>query len=45
MLFRTFDGKLLFILHRAEANGPRKPELWDVDDSGDKLVLKDRYSF
>ena len=45
MLFRTFDGKLLFILHHAEGNGPRKPEIWDVDDSGDKLVLKDRYSF
>jgi len=43
MLFRTFEGKLLFIIHHAEANGPRKPQLWDVDDSGDKLVLKERY--
>jgi hypothetical protein len=23
--------------------GPRKPQIWDVDDSGDKLVLEDRY--
>jgi hypothetical protein len=45
MLFRTFEGQLLFILHHAEANGPRKPQLWDVDDSGDKLLLKDRYRF
>jgi hypothetical protein len=45
MLFRTFEGTLLFILHHAEANGPRKPQLWNVDDSGDKLVLKDRHSF
>lgn len=43
MLFRTFEGKLLLIIHHAEGNGPRKPQLWNVDDSGDKLVLKDRY--
>jgi hypothetical protein len=23
--------------------GPRKPQIWDVDDSGDELVLEDRY--
>ncbi len=45
MLFRTFEGKLLFIIHHAEATGPRKPQLWDVDDSGDKLVLKNRFVF
>jgi hypothetical protein len=45
MLFRTFEGKLLLIIHHAEANGPRKPQIWDVDDSGDKLILKDRYVF
>ncbi len=45
MLFRTFEGKLLFLLHHAEGNGPRKPQLWNVDDSGDTLVLKDRYRF
>jgi hypothetical protein len=43
MLFRTFEGKRLFIVHHAEAKGPRKPQIWDVDDSGDKLVLKSRY--
>jgi hypothetical protein len=43
MLFKTFDGKVLFILHHVEGNGPRKPQIWDVDDSGDKLVLKGRY--
>jgi hypothetical protein len=43
MLFRTFEGKLLFIIHHAEGNGPRKPQIWNVDDSGDELVLKDRY--
>jgi hypothetical protein len=45
MLFRTFEGELLLIVHHAETNGPRKPQLWEVDDSGDKLVLKDRYRF
>jgi len=39
MLFRTFDGKLIFLVHHAEENGPRKPQYWNVDDSGDKLVL------
>jgi hypothetical protein len=43
MLFRTFEGKLLFIIHHSEGKGPRKPQIWDVDDSGDKLVLKERY--
>lgn len=43
MLFRTFDGKLLLCIHHAEGDGPRKPQLWDVDDSGDKLVLGKRY--
>ena len=42
MLFRDFDGKLLYVVHHAEGDGPRKPQLWNVDDSGDKLVLKDR---
>ena len=39
MLFRQFDGTLRYIVHHAEGNGPRKPQLWEVDDSGDKLVL------
>jgi len=43
MLFTTFEGKRLFVVHHAEPNGPRKPQLWEVDDSGDKLVLGARY--
>ena len=43
MLFTTFEGKRLFIIHHAEENGPRKPQLYEVDDSGDKLVLGERY--
>jgi hypothetical protein len=43
MLFRTFDGKLLLCIHHAEGDGPRKPQFWEVDDSGDKLVLGKRY--
>lgn len=39
MLFRQFDGTLRYIVHHSEGNGPRKPQLWEVDDSGDKLVL------
>jgi hypothetical protein len=44
MLFTTFEGKLLFVVHHAEENGARKPQLWEVDDSGDKLILGKRYS-
>jgi hypothetical protein len=43
MLFTTFEGKRLYIVHHVEGNGPRKPQLWEVDDSGDKLVLRKRY--
>jgi hypothetical protein len=28
MLFTTFEGKRLYIVHHVEANGPRKPQLW-----------------
>lgn len=43
MLFTTFEGKRLFIIHHAEGKGWRKPQLYEVDDSGDKLVLGKRY--
>ena len=39
MLFRTFDGELRYVVHHVEGDGPRKPQYWTVDDSGDKLVL------
>ena len=42
MLFRTFEGKLIYVVHHVEGNGPRKPQYWNVDDSGDKLVLLDQ---
>ena len=42
MLFRTFEGKLIYLVHHVEGNGPRKPQYWNVDDSGDKLVLLDQ---
>ena len=42
MLFKTFEGKLIYVVHHSEGNGPRKPQYWTVDDSGDKLVLGER---
>ena len=39
MLFTTFEGKRLLVIHHAEGDGPRKPQLYEIDDSGDKLVL------
>jgi hypothetical protein len=44
MLFTTFEGKRLLIIHHAEGNGPRKPQLYEVDDSGDELLLGARYN-
>lgn len=44
MIFTTFEGKRLFIIHHSEGNGPRKPQMYEIDDSGDKLVLGARYN-
>jgi hypothetical protein len=44
MIFTTFEGKRLLIIHHAEDNGPRKPQLYEIDDSGDKLILGSRYN-
>ncbi len=46
MLFRTFDGKLLISVHsHKEENGRtiRIPHLFEVDDSGDKIVVGKEY--
>jgi len=44
MMFTTFEGKRLLVIHHAEGNGPRKPRLYEIDDSGDKLTLGARYN-
>jgi len=44
MLFTTFEGKRLLSIHHSEGDGPRKPQLYEIDDSGDKLVLGARYN-
>ncbi|MBN1972961.1 MAG: family 43 glycosylhydrolase [Sedimentisphaerales bacterium] len=43
MIFTTFEGKKLFIVHHDAGTG-RKPQFYEIDDSGDKLVLGDRYN-
>ena len=43
MIFTTFEGERMLAIHHAEGDGPRKPEIWRVDDSGDKLVLGEKY--
>ncbi|MGE5426556.1 MAG: glycoside hydrolase family 43 protein [Methylococcaceae bacterium] len=43
MIFTSFEGKRLFIVHHAEGDGPRKPQIWELDDSGDKIHLGKRY--
>jgi len=44
MMFTTFEGKRLLVIHHAERDGPRKPRLYEIDDSGDKLVFGPRYN-
>jgi hypothetical protein len=44
MIFTTFEGKRLLVIHHAEEQGPRKPQLYEIDDSGDKLILGSRYN-
>ncbi len=44
MMFTTFDGKRLLVIHHAEGDGPRKPQLYEIDDSGDELVLGQEYN-
>jgi len=42
MLFRTFDGKLLMAIHshkKVEGRTIRIPHLFEVDDSGDKIIV------
>ena len=46
MLFRTFDGELLMSVHsHKDIHGHyhRVPHLFKVDDSGDKIVVKEEY--
>jgi hypothetical protein len=46
MLFRTFEGKLLMSVHSHKSvNGRtlRIPHLFEIDDSGDKLIVKGQY--
>lgn len=46
MLFRTFEGKLLMSVHshnKVNNRTVRIPHLFEVDDSGDKLVLGKPY--
>jgi len=47
MLFRTLDGKLLMAIHSHQSiNGHtrRIPHLFEVDDSGDKLIIRGPYN-
>ena len=46
MLFYTFEGKLLMLLHcqgLEENPGPRKPILFEVDISGDEIKIVGKY--
>jgi len=46
MFFRTLDGKLLLSIHsHKDVNGRyiRNPHLFEIDDSGDKIILGKEY--
>lgn len=44
MMFTTFEGKRLFVIHHDKGDGIRRPQLYEIDDSGDKLVFGSRYN-
>jgi hypothetical protein len=39
MISTGFEGRRPPIIHHAEDKGPGKPQLYEIDDSGDKLFL------
>lgn len=46
MMFRNFDGKLLMAVHshkKVDGHTIRIPHLFEIDDSGDKIVLGKEY--
>jgi hypothetical protein len=46
MFFRTLEGKLLLVIHsHKDVNGRyiRNPHLFEIDDSGDKIILGKEY--
>jgi hypothetical protein len=46
MLFRTFEGKLLMAVHshkKVDGHIVRIPHLFEVDDSGDKIIVGKLY--
>jgi hypothetical protein len=46
MLFRTLEGTLLMSVHshaKADGRTVRIPHLFEVDDSGDKIVVGKAY--
>lgn len=47
MLFRTFDGKIIIVMHSqsldTENPGPRKPVLFEADLSGNELKIMKQY--
>lgn len=41
MLFNTFDDRLLLALHQPNSGGVERLHLFEVEDSGDTLLIKD----
>ena len=44
MMFTTFEGKHLFVIHCAEGERPRKSRLYEKDDLGKEPELGNRYN-
>ena len=40
MAFRTFDGRLMLLLHQPNTGRFERARLFELDDSGDSLRLK-----
>jgi hypothetical protein len=38
MIFTTFDGKLMLILHAPDGHGPQ-PHIFEIEDTGETLRI------
>lgn len=41
MLFRDFDGKLRLVFHRPNTGGDPHPQIVELEDTGDTLIIKE----
>ena len=43
MIFNTFDGKLMLLLHAPDGHGPQ-PHIFEIEDTGETLRMVREFS-